>query len=171
MASLKQYIKSKHSTLYDAARIMRNSLRDSKERKLSMEKLRVTHSGKIKADAPLAMILLDSGPKRLNLVFSDFTTDILKETLIIDALLQATRFAVEHDYVLRIIVRNHLPNPKLYTDMMHANHSELPIRYSFYTDSEERVSSPVYRLEVSSNDIFFTENEFSKLKGWIHEQH
>ena len=168
--ALKTSFKERHRTIYDAARAVRTTFRNSKKIKATARSERAVHAEQVSASAPISKLYIPSGPKRINLVFSFFTESAISNESKDDMLALATKFSVDHKYDLRIVVRNHLPNPKVYIDFLSSKKLTPPASYSFYTDSSERVSSPVYRLDVTDNDVFFTEHELSKLKGWIRDE-
>lgn len=168
--NFKDRLKSHHQTFYDLARATRTVLKNSKTKRLAAKDEQVTHRQKVSVSAPLSKIYVSSGPKRINLVFADFTAGTVQSESISNMLELATKIATKKGYELRIISRNNLPDPKLYVDFLASKRLIPPEKYSFYTDSSDRISSPIYRLEVSDMDVFFTADDLEKMKGWINGQ-
>lgn len=162
---LKGYIKTHFSGLYSLGRSVRDASKNSKKLKETEKLYNIAHEGAASVNSPLATIFVNDGPKRLNLIFCDF--NVKKITDFTDFLSTGIKFARNNNYALRIISRNNLANPKAYVDFLKANNLEGPETYSFYTDSARRVSGKAHRLEITKNDIFFTEDELDKLKDWI----
>ena len=110
------------------------------------------------------MIFVTPSKNRLNLILTSLDEDALKRNR--DILLIATEKANLNSYELRIITRNNLANPKLYRDLLNAYNVNSPKKVSFYTDWHERVSAPIYALEVTDGDVFFTAKDLNRLKEW-----
>ena len=163
---LKKYVKKHFSSLYSLGRSVRDASKNNKKLK-ALEKLyNATHTAKVEADYPLATIYVNDSPNRLNLVFRDFHESKMSDDA--HPLLEiGTTFAKKYNYHLRIVSRNSLINPCIYLDFLKARNLKAPEKYSFYTDSMDRVSSPARRLDVGRNDVFFTEKDLIKLKQWI----
>lgn len=168
--SLKDRIKSHHQTFYSVARAMRDALKAEKKKKNARETEQVIHCEPVSSSAPLSKIYLSSGPKRINLIFEKFNEDSLRQKAVSDALITVSKFAASKNVILRIISRNNLPNPNVYVNFLAGKKLDLPEKYSFYTDYSDRVSSPIYRLEVSNSDIFFTIDRPNRIKEWLNEQ-
>ncbi|MBQ6355054.1 hypothetical protein IJJ18_01365 [Candidatus Saccharibacteria bacterium] len=134
--------KTRHKHLYDAAK---SFYRKAQRKKTPALEGAVTHALKTNP-GPLKMILINDGPKRLNLIFDDLMEP--------DILILVTKFAVKNDFALRIITRNSLANPKNYLDILKEKNTPAPKDYSFYSDIEQRLAPPVHRLEISRNDVF-----------------
>lgn len=162
---LKGYIKTHFSGLYSLGRSVRDASKNSKKLKETEKLYSIAHEGVASVNSPLAIIFVNDGPKRLNLVLCDFSTKKVADFA--DFLSTGIKFARNNNYALRIISRNNLADPKAYIDFLKANNLEGPETYSFYTDSARRVSGKAHRLEITKNDIFFTEDELDKLKDWI----
>lgn len=160
----KKYIKSHFGTVYSVARSIRNTVKDEKEKKASAKKDCATHSSFVGVGDPLKMIFVTPSKNRLNLIFDIFDKNTLNQNK--DFLIAATEKATQNDYELRIVTRNNLANPKLYHDLLNTHNVKPPKAVSFYTDWHERVSAPIYALEVTDGDVFFTVKDFNKLKEW-----
>ena len=159
----KKYIKSHFNTAYSVARSVRNTIKNERAKKLSAKEDNATHLSLVPDDAPIKKIYINSPKKRLNVVVSemDSLSEPVKAFLVL-----ATTIAHNKNYELRIIVRNSLPNPKAYNDLLQSQNIGLPKSVSFYTDCHERVSSSIYALETTADDVFFTLSEIDKLKEW-----
>lgn len=163
----KEHIKTRFVGLYNVGRAVRNATKNSKKLKETAKLYDATHDNNVKVDSPLATICVNEGPKRLNIVFEKFDAKALENDTLKEFLVASTNFAKKEDYELRIISRNNLANPKDYTDFLKKHGLTTPKNYSFYTDSNHRVSGRTYRLSIAKNDVFFTEQELEKLKDWI----
>ncbi|MBP3899216.1 hypothetical protein J6D24_00190 [Candidatus Saccharibacteria bacterium] len=160
----KKYIKSHLGTVYSVARSIRNAVKDEKDKKASAKKDCATHSSSADEGDSLKMIFVTPSKNRLNLILTSLDEDALKRNR--DILLIATEKANLNSYELRIITRNNLANPKLYRDLLNAYNVNSPKKVSFYTDWHERVSAPIYALEVTDGDVFFTAKDLNRLKEW-----
>lgn len=160
----KKYIKSHFSTIYSVARSVRNTVKDEKEKKASAKKDCATHSSFVGVGDPLKTIFVTPSKNRLNLIFANLDKNTMSHDK--DFLILATEKANQNGYELRIITRNNLANPKLYHDLIATYNIKSPKTISFYTDWHERVSAPIYALEVTDGDVFFTVKDFNKLKEW-----
>lgn len=164
----KEYIKKNFRVFYDVSRSVGHGIKESKQRRLSEKRDQVVHNKTVQVDSEIAKLFCLPTTNRINLIFSEFTTRRIEGNKQLNNLLTtASKFARNNDYALRIIVRNELPNPKVYADFLESNHLKMPQSISFYTDKSTRVSCPVHRLEVTDGDVFFLETEVSKLKEWI----
>ncbi len=164
---LKKQIKAHFSGLYSLGRSIRDVSKNNKKLKETEKLYNATHANSITADAPIATIFINDGPRRINLVYSKFNKEALAEQEKLDLLIVGTEFANAHNFAIRIISRNELPNPRIYCETLKSKKIDIPEDYSFYTDASERVSGKTYRLSITKNDIFFTEKELKKLKEWI----
>ncbi len=164
----KDYLKKNFRVFYDVSRSVGHGIKESKLRRLSEKRDQVIHKKTVQVDSEIAKLFCFPTTNRINLVFSEFTTRKIEGSKQSSELLTiASKFARNNDYALRIIARNELPNPKVYSDFLEVNHLKMPESISFYTDKSTRVSCPVHRLEVTDGDVFFLETEVSKLKEWI----
>ena len=164
---LKEHIKTHFSGLYSLGRSVRDASKNNKKLKENAKLYNATHIEKVGADAPLATIIVNDGPKRLNLVFSDFSQATLEKKEMAEFLAAGISFAKDNDYVLRIISRNNLADQRAYSNFLMIQNIEGPVNYSFYTDSAKRVSGKTYRLDITKDDVFFIEGEQKNLKDWI----
>ena len=164
---LKSFAKKNLRGIYNFASAFRYGLNISKERQLSEKITNSTHDTNVSVDSPLKIIVVNSGPKRLNIVFKDFPKDICENKKRADFLMQAIIFANTNHFALRIISRNNQINPRYFKTFLKKNSLSVPDRYDFYTDSATRISSPVRRLDISKNDVIFTENDIINFKKWI----
>ena len=164
--NLKSFIKSHFRGIYDFAGAVYHGFDAAKARRLSEQEAAATHDPVVSADAPLKLLVVNTGPNRLNLVFKNFSEKSLENKATADFLKTAVNFASTHGFSLRIISRNSQPNPRIFQDFLKSHQLESPDDHSFYTDSASRLSSPVRRLDVSKTDHIFTENEVNKLKDW-----
>ena len=73
---LKSFAKKNLRGIYNFASAFRYGLNISKERQLSEKITNSTHDTNVSVDSPLKIIVVNSGPKRLNIVFKDFPKDI-----------------------------------------------------------------------------------------------
>ena len=162
---IKPFIKNKLRFTYDIARSVHHGAKESKWRKIYENQNKAYHEGSVSVDHQIAKLYIQPSIKRLNLIFKSFNAETLNSSK--ELLITATKFAAEKHFALRIISRNNLPDPKLYHDFVNSQKLTAPELISFYTDSVNRVSMPTYRLEVTKDDVFFTENETSKLKEFI----
>ena len=167
MGNTKSVVKRKFRIGYDIARSAYYGARESKARKTYEEQNKVCHASNVSVDSKLAKLFVEPSVKRLNIIMKSFSKERLQEKEISELLSFATSFSIDKKYALRIISRNNLPNPKVYQDFLKENKLEAPESISFYTDSENRVAMPTYRLEVTKGDIFFAENKLEELKEFI----
>ena len=165
MPKIQDSIKRNFRLGYDIVRSAHHGAKESKARKIYEAENKVCHKKKVSINVEISKLFVEPSIKRINLIFESFTEKSISDNAGIIKI--ATKFAKEKSYVLRVISRNNLPNPKLFVDFARKNNLLLPDKYSFYTDSLDRVSSPTYRLEVTRDDIFFLENEADKLKEFI----
>lgn len=142
--------KRRHKRTYD---FIRDSYKKVQSRKLPKLAGDVTHSDG--EEAPLALVYTNQSVKRLNLILNRFDEKSLANRKIAEQLISATKLARKEHYVLRIISRNTIPDPKLYCDFLAAQKLTAPEQYSFYTDIDTRLASPIHRLEVSRGDVFY----------------
>ena len=163
----KEHIKARFSGLYSIGRAVRDAAKNSKKLKETTKLYNVAHDDSVEVGSPLAKIYVNEGPKRLNIVFKRFDAKALENNLLAEFLAISTEIAKKEECELRIISRNNLANPKDYTDFLKKHGLTAPNKCSFYTDSNKRVSGKTYRLSVTKNDVFFTEQELDKLKDWI----
>lgn len=163
---VKEYVKENFRAVYDVPRAIHHGIKESKERRQSEAENRVCHTEDVPVDAPLSKMLVLPVEKRLNIVISRLDAATLEDKKQAEILLLAVKIAAEKKYKLRIVSRNNLANPKVFSDFLAKRGIKLPENISFYTDSSARISSSVYRLEVTEGDVFFTEDEINKLKGW-----
>ncbi|MBR3263993.1 hypothetical protein IKF94_02035 [Candidatus Saccharibacteria bacterium] len=164
--SLKSFVKQHFRGAYDAAGAFKNGLKVAKYRRATEAKIVAVHESAIPVDSSLKKIVTNTGPKRLNLVFRTFSEKSLADKEKTEFLVAGIKFAANKGFDLRIISRNNQANPRNLTTFAKKHSLALPENYSFYTDRASRLSSPVRRLDVTKNDVFFTENELLKLKEW-----
>ena len=165
--NFKSFIKQHFRGIYDFAGAVYHGFGAAKARRLSEVEVIAVHESSVNADSPLKIIAVNTDRNRLNVVFKNFSKKALEDKKTEDFLKTAIKFASTHDYTLRIISRNNQPNPRLFIAFIEKHQLKVPNDYSFYTDSATRLSGSVRRLDVSKNDIIFTENETEKLKDWI----
>ena len=164
---LKEHIKTHCSSLYNIGRAVRDATRNSKSLKETAKLYNASHDADLEADSLLAIIYVNDGPKRLNLIFKSFDKNVLATQDVAEFLTMGINFSKKENYSLRIISRNNLINPKDYIDFVKEHNLDAPKEYSFYTDSGRRVSGKAHRLSITKNDFFFTEQDLEKFKGWI----
>lgn len=162
----KEYLKKNFQGAYDVSRAIHHGIADAKRIKAYEVENVVVHEKNVPVSAPLSKIYVSPSVKRINLVLDELTTSTVKDEKMAKILKLATEAANTQKYALRMITRNNLANPKVYTDFLKENQLKAPMSMSFYTDFSARISSSVYRLEVTDGDVFFTEAEYNKLKGW-----
>ena len=167
--NLKSFVKKNFRGAYDVAGAFKNGLKVAKARQAIESKIVVVHEAPVSLESPLRKIVVNTGPARLNLVFKNFSAKTLEEKEKSDFLSTAISFSANQHYALRIISRNSQPSPRTFTSFIKTRRLETPESYSFYTDRSTRLSSSVRRLDVSSGDIFFTENQLAELKTWTKE--
>ena len=163
----RSFIKKRFGKVYNVIAAFRHSFAAGEARRVIEKKAVATHEQKIKVDSPLKKIYINSGPKRLNIVFGDFSVKMMENKENVDFLVQAVNFANQKKIDLRIISRNGQADPTIFKDFLEKDNITIPMRYSFYTDFYNRISSPTRRLDVSENDYLFDENEFEKFKEWM----
>lgn len=164
--SFKESVKQNLRGAYDIVRAIHHGRAESKARKIFEAENQVVHEADVAVNAPLSKIYVSPSFERINLVFKNFDEKTLAKTEIAEFLTLAIALADAKKYALRIISRNSLPNPKLFTDFVKVNNLTFSKPLSFYTDSAERLSGFATRLEVTDEDVFFFENEIRKLKDW-----
>jgi len=167
--NLKSYIKKNFRSAYDFAGAVKNGLGVARYRRETEARIVATHTNRVSAEYPLGFIAVNSGLKRLNLVFSSFSKKSLENKEIAAFLAAGIKIANDYDYTLRIISRNNQINPRDFMDCINNQGLAIPSSYSFYTDLASRLSSPVRRIDISPNDVIFSENELVKLKKWNKE--
>ena len=167
MSSVKSLAKNRFRLAYDVVRSVHHGAKESKARRLYEEENKVCHTGKVGVDYKLSKLFVEPSVNRLNLVFSSLSQETFSRKDSEELIMLATKFCIEKSFALRIISRNNLPNLRFYHDLIVENNLSVPKVLAFYTDSQDRVSMPTYRLEVTKGDIFFTENELTKLKEFI----
>ena len=145
-------VKAKHNRTYRAAKKVYQKIQKAKTPELAGS---VVHNSREKT--PLKIIASNWEEPRLNLILDRFDERALKNPEIEKLVLAATKQANDTTKNLRIISRNNLPNPKLYVDFLAQHKASLPEKYSFYSDIDTRVSSPIHRLEVSHADVFYNQ--------------
>ena len=165
--SIKDFTKKHLRSAYDVVRSVHHGAKESKARRLYEEENKVCHAGKVGVDYKLSKLFVEPSVNRLNLIFSSLSHETFSKKDPAELIMLATKFCIEKNFALRIISRNNLPNPRFYHDFIIENNLSIPKSLAFYTDSQDRVSMPTYRLEVTKGDIFFTENELTKLKEFI----
>jgi len=144
--------KRRHKRTYD---FIRDSYKKAQKRKAPELLGTVTHKPNEKS--PLAVIYTNQKVKRLNLVLDRLDEKSLADPKVAKSIISATELAVKKKLALRIISRNNLVNPKLYRDFLTQKKVVPPADYSFYTDVDSRLASPIHRLEISRGDIFYEE--------------
>lgn len=167
--NLKSYIKKNFRSAYDFAGAVKNGLKVARYRRETEARIVATHTNRVSVEYPLGLIAVNSSPKRLNLVFSSFSKKSLENKEIAAFLAAGIKIANDYDYTLRIISRNNQINPRDFMDFINNQGLAIPSSYSFYTDLASRLSSPVRRIDISPNDVIFSENELVKLKKWNKE--
>lgn len=162
----RDYFKKHFGGVYGTMRSVRNSLRLEKKKREAEKHDDITHDAPITMSAPIAKIYVNDEINRLNIILDKFSVESIENKDVSQMLTFATKIAREKSYALRIIVRNNLPNPKLYTDFLSEHKLKAPENYSFYTDYSGRLASPVHRLEVARGDVFFVMDEYENLERW-----
>ena len=164
---LKKQIKQRFRGLYSIGRSGRDTAKNNKKLKASEALYTASHAQNVAVDYPIKTIVVDGGPKRLNLIFDKFDGNAIKDHDKASFLATGILFAEEEGYALRIISRNCLADAKAFVDFEKAKKIGPIQNYSFYSDSADRVSGKTYRLSVTKQDVFFTENDLEKLKDWV----
>ncbi len=164
---LKSFAKKNLRGIYDFASVFCHSFDAAKLRRQKEQDAIAAHETAVSNNSIPKIIYVNSGPDRLNIVFKKISKQALEEKETSNFLINATNFAAEHHFALRIISRNSLINPRDFLDFARTHKLTVPENYSFYTDLASRLSSPVRRLDISKNDYIFTETEAANLKEWI----
>lgn len=115
----------------------------------------------LKRTQPIQSIILNEDIKRINVV----TDSIEKNSLlggVATALIVATEFANYLNIPLRIITRTAPVNPVDYKNIMKTNGIKTANDVTFYSDYDrDENGRTVFKLELSSNDIFFATSWWS----------
>lgn len=167
---LKGFAKKNLRGIYDFASVFRHSFEAAKIRRLNEQETVATHESATTNNSLPKIIYVNSGPNRLNIVFKNFSKQVLEKKDSSDFLVFATNFAANHHFALRIISRNNQINPRDFVNFTKEHGLTVPEDYSFYTDLASRLSSPVRRLDISKNDFVFVEDDIAALKEWAKKQ-
>ena len=144
--------KRRHKRAYD---FIRDSYKKTQKRKVPKLLGTVTHKPNEKT--PLAVIYTNQKTERLNLILDRLDEKTLTDPKIAEIVISATKLAAKKKIALRIVSRNNIVDPKLYRDFLTQKKVVPPADYSFYTDVDSRLASPIHRLEISHGDIFYDE--------------
>ena len=101
---------------------------------------------------PLKIIYTNLSIKRVNLVLDSLVSypDLAKKQAIVEAVKQANRKRA----AFRLITRNSLAMPTILLEVLEHEGVPVPKSYSFYSDTNYRLSPSVRRLEVGSDETF-----------------
>ena len=113
---LKKHIKQRFCGLYSIGRSVRDTAKNNKKLKASEALYTASHTQNVAVDYPIKTIVVDGGPKRLNLIFDKFNRDLIKDHEKASFLATGILFAEEEGYVLRIISRNCLADAKAFVE-------------------------------------------------------
>ncbi|MBR2600653.1 hypothetical protein IKE07_00730, partial [Candidatus Saccharibacteria bacterium] len=113
---LKKHIKQRFRGLYSIGRSVRDTAKNNKKLKASEALYTASHTQNVAVDYPIKTIVVDGGPKRLNLIFDKFNCDSIKDHEKASFLATGILFAEEEGYVLRIISRNCLADAKAFVE-------------------------------------------------------
>lgn len=110
---------------------------------------------------PIPRVLLQNGPRRLNIVVDGIDEGNLLGG-VATALIVATEFANRQDIPLRIITRLKNVNPIHYQTFMQINGMQPAKTVEYYSDYDrDQSGTKSFKLEVSENDIFLATSWWS----------
>lgn len=111
---------------------------------------------------PIQTVYVDEPVKRLNLVTDTINSDSLLGG-VATALIVATEFANKWGCELRIITRKTETNPLNYENIIKLSGIKPAQKVSFYSDYDRFNRDVDYKMEVSSEDVFFATSWWSAM--------